>query len=212
MGGIDGGGTLKYAVYMGFDCRVFMILGIAGAVAMSHGAGSALADMGRVGKSNRVFSIREEAENKRIRDQVERVLTMRERKAQAAAAKAARDEQRSEAPAARAEQAAAAAVPEPLPAMTIVFNRNHVHFDRDMRHMLEASERSQRTAHYDVVSEVPAQVSGGRRNQRILSEYEENLARVVSSFAEMGVHGSRISIVSRPSDKVIAQTVKIYQN
>jgi Mg-chelatase subunit ChlI len=102
MARIDAGGTLKYAAGMVLFCRDAVTLLAAAAVALSLGTTDARADMGRVGKSHKVFSIREEAENKRIRDQVERVLTMRERKAEAAAAKAALETQRNEAEAAPA--------------------------------------------------------------------------------------------------------------
>lgn len=111
----------------------------------------------------------------------------------------------------KADDANAAAL-MPVPSLVILFNRNHVDFERELRHLLQDAERSNKVSHYDVISEVPTTVQGGRRNGRVTSEYENNLKDVINKFAELGVQSSRITVQTRPSDKITAQSISIFQN
>ncbi len=203
---------------------------------MCGAASTAQADVGKVGASGKPMTIQEAAENKRIRDQVERVLKRREdakNKADKDAAdqalkdKAASDAEKGIVPdatgptavdvpvspgAAKADKTQAAADAPVVPALVIQFNHNYVNFDRELRHMLETSERSKKAVHYNIISEVPDLSTTGRRNDRTTAAYEDNLNRVVDQFSQMGVQPSRVSVSSRPNDKVTAQTVSIYQD
>ncbi|MBY0408128.1 MAG: hypothetical protein K2Q01_10585 [Rickettsiales bacterium] len=194
----------------------------------------AWAEIGKTGVPTKVIPIKQMQENKRLRDQIEKVLDRREAARAKAAAAAARKAEE-EAAAAEEEETEDAkgqiidqSVPEgaaergttvaskaepigPAPSLVIQFNKRRVFFDRELRHMLEASERGKRAVHYSIISEIPAATGNGHRNGRLTDTYEENIDKVMQRFAEMGVQPSRISVTSRPSETATAQTVRIYQ-
>ena len=211
----------------------FRLLFSIAAILLGFSVGPVWADIGEIGEAGaKPVPIKQLVAEKRVRDQVDKALRERaiarkarqDKAAEAEKAAVAQDEQE------RAEGAnsqdltkdsavsgvaakAAEKVPvAPTPALVILFNRNHVDFDRDLRHLLETSERSKKTVHYDILSEVPATVEGGRRNERVQSEYASNLNAVVDKFAQMGVQVSRVNVQTKPSEKITAQTVSIFQD
>lgn len=102
--------------------------------------------------------------------------------------------------------------PPPTPVLVIQFNKNHMNYEREIRHLLEGSERSKKAFNYTIVSEIPNQTPGGRRNARQVSTYENNLNDVVQKFGTLGVQASRITVSMKPTDRVTAQTVSVYQD
>ncbi len=215
------------------------LLAGAGACALCLCAYPAAADIGDIGVPGAdTVPIEQLAADKKVEDKARELLKERSAAHRAksgrasAAEKAALDKDKAEhadgsnakdlsvAPAGKAAAkadtkdvaAAPALPPAPVPSLVILFNRNHVDFERDLRHLLEASERSKKIVHYDIISEVPAEIEGGRRNGRVQSEYETNLNEVVDMFAQLGVQSSRLDVQTKPSSKISAQTVSIFQN
>ena len=106
----------------------------------------------------------------------------------------------------------ASAAPAPEPTLVINYDKHYVSVDRQLRQLLQEAERSKHTPHYEIVSEVPADSMGGRRNYISNSKYERNLDDLVRRFRELGVQSSRITVSSRPADGITAQKVSIYEN
>lgn len=100
----------------------------------------------------------------------------------------------------------------PPPDLVISYDKHYVGFDRQLRQLLLNSERGKRAAHYEIVSEVPANSMGGRRNYISNGKYDQNLQDLLRRFNELGVQASRITVSNRPSDGVTAQKVSIYEN
>lgn len=206
---------------------------VAAAVAMSFYAGGAQAYVGNVGAKQ--LTINKLVQDKRIRDQVDAIMKAKqEQRVKAAAARAAADKAaadkvaeqveadknaglKDESVAAGPGTASAVAGGEaiaaaPVPALVIAFNKNHVNFDKQLRTMVQSTERSKRMVHYSIISEIPAVANRGRRNERVTGTYENNLNLVLRKLNEYGVQASRVTVTTKPSESAMAQTVSIFQD
>lgn len=98
------------------------------------------------------------------------------------------------------------------PVLSIDFSSNYVSYERELRQMVTAKDRSPRPPTYQVVSVLPASSNAGSRSYRSFDQYERNLQTVLRRMNDLGVRGERLNVTSRTSDDASGHKIEIYEN